>query len=293
MLKILATLCLIALTGCVAPSPADPGQPIPQPSPVKPAQPQTATPTPKPVVAGDGSVDALKQIAVSSECAKFDFEQQGRPRKSWLRGIAVVYARAICSPDREEVKLLKQPPGSNDALAWYGIKDEPLRATYALMVGLAARESSWRYCCGRDMGADFDSASSAEAGFLQTSYGARVGAGGVLRAGGAIDRIYRAWRDGDRSKCLLDVFASDLPDCGSTNAKNWGDGDGASWQKLSKTCPAFAAEYGALVMRFNGGQVGEFGPIRHKNAQYVPACAEMFGQIESFVRSHPQVCQQL
>lgn len=281
-------LVLLALTACKTAPPTV--APTPTPAPVV-----VATPAPTPVVANPVAVEKLKQIAASSSCSRISFVKHGHPRKGWLKGTAIVYARAICNPNRPEVKAASVPPGSNDAISYYGLGGNTLRNTYALMVGLAARESEWKYCCGRDMGSDFKTADSAEGGFLQTSYGARMGKDGVLRANGAINDLYLKWKASDKSKCLLAEYKEgvDPDDCDGGNAKNWGTGEGVEWQKLSKTCPAFAAEYGALVMRYNAGARGEFGPIRTKAAEFHSECADMFKMIEDFVAVNPSVCNSL
>lgn len=296
MKPLIAAIPLMFILACTSIGQVQSAADAMKPSPAYQAAPPSPTPDAVKPSAG-GSVDELQKIATSSACQKYSFADQGQPRSGWLKGMVTVYARALCNPDRPDVKLLKASPGPNDALSYYGIQGEPMKATFALMVGLAARESSWKYCCGRDSSGPFSSADSAEAGFLQTSYGARAGSGGVLRAGGEIDRVYRRWKSADKSKCLLETFKQSVSDsyCSGWNAKNWGDpsSEGYQWQALTKSCPAFAAEYGALVMRFNGGAKGEFGPIRTKKAQYRQECFDMLSAVEKYVIAHPAVCASL
>ena len=72
-----------------------------------------------------------------------------------------------------------------------------------------------------------------------------------------------------------------------------GTGPGAAWQRLTKTCPAFATEYSALILRTHGGPRGEFNPIRKREAEMLPECDSMLQQVQSFVHQHPEVCPAL
>ena len=93
---------------------------------------------------------------------------------------------------------------------------------------------------------------------------------------------------------MLDVFKQHVT-CGAGDAKNWGEegSDGFKWQQLTKRCPAFAAEYAAVVLRMSGGKKGEFGPIRKKRAEVRPACDTMLSEVQAFVKSNPTVCPAL
>jgi hypothetical protein len=51
---------------------------------------------------------------------------------------------------------------------------DTLRHLFVLMIGLGMRESSGRYCEGRDQSASNTSADTAEAGLFQTSWNARA-----------------------------------------------------------------------------------------------------------------------
>jgi hypothetical protein len=57
--------------------------------------------------------------------------------------------------------------------------------------------------------------------------------------------------------------------------------------------PAFATEYGAVVLRKHGGSKGEFNPIRKQQAELRPECESMLQEVQTFVEQHPKVCSAL
>ena len=106
--------------------------------------------------------------------------------------MSLVFARVYCklkSGDSRRDLMAKANTCDNarDALAWYdeefaavdmsnevsGINT--LRHLFVLLIGLGMRESSGRYCEGRDKSASNTTAETAEAGLFQTSFNARTG----------------------------------------------------------------------------------------------------------------------
>jgi hypothetical protein len=189
--------------------------------------------------------------------------------------------------------------GNNDALNWYGsilksklgVSGTPngaqaVRALYTLMLGLGMRESSGRYCVGRDMSASFSSSTTAEAGLFQTSYGAHV-------RSKLLDNLFNAYRSSSAG-CLSTTYTAGVS-CGANDMKNWGGVTemGYIWQKTSKDCPAFATEYAAVLLRLNGGSQGEWGPLRRKEAEVVKECYDMLGSVANLVATNPAVCAAL
>ena len=257
-------------------------------------------------------VAAIQKIAGQSQCATRQWKARGRAPRTYVEGVALVYARAACHPERAEVQAVSAPANmsatNDDGLAAYqaefkalGLRNdvagpETLRHTYALLIGLGMMESSGQYCEGRDVSQCFTTAESAEAGLFQTSYGARRFAKPVL------DDLFVRY-SADQSACRLTEFkgaiackirTSHNPSCPTATSDVAGTGPGADWQGLSKTCPAFATEYAAVLLRKHGGQKkGEFGPIRKKQVELRPECDGMLREVETFVKQHPQVCQAL
>jgi hypothetical protein len=220
-----------------------------------------------------------------------------------MRGMAIVFARAVCQADRADVQVVssaRATPGpetnKRDALTWYeaqfaalGMSNatggvDTLRHAYTLLIGLGMRESSGQFCVGRDRSANFITADSAEAGLFQTSFGART-------QHATMSALYEKYK-ADPSGCLLETFKRGVS-CPAKDAENFGTGEGNRWQQLTKTCPAFATEYAAVLMRVHGGSKGEFGPLRNRAAQVMPVCDAMFKQVQDLVRSNPQMCSAL
>jgi hypothetical protein len=217
--------------------------------------------------------------------------------------MALVFARAVCQSSRPDVSVASaargtpgSPSDNTDALTWYesqfhllGMSNEKdgvdtLRHVYTLQIGLGMRESSGKFCSGRDISANFTTADSAEVGTFQTSWGAS-------KYDPSLPEMYKRYT-GDQSACLLDVFRQGVT-CSSINEKTWGAGTGADWQKLTKACPAFAAEYASVVMRTHGGKAGEFGPLRKHAAEVRPQCDSMLLKIQHLVLSDPGMCSGL
>jgi hypothetical protein len=164
---------------------------------------------------------------------------------------------------------------------------------YALLIGLGMMESSGKYCEGRDVSQCFVKAENAEAGLFQTSYGAHTA---------ILAYLTKQYEDNKR-RCLKDEFGgstitckiqkSHNPNCPSVTSDVAGNGPGTDWQKMTKACPALAAEYAAVVLRKNGGSRGEFNPIRKHQAELLPECDTMLEKIQGFIESHPEACSTL
>lgn len=230
------------------------------------------------------SLDEITAIALNSECAKTAHDVQGKPPKSYLKGSALSFARAVCNPGEETNIIAAQAVGdaSKDALAHYGLEpgtaDERLELVYSLMLGSAARESSWRWCVGKDPGASNTSAETCEAGLYQTSWNSRS-------ASPALPRLFQKFK-ADKSGCFANEYKG-ATTCSDANMKNWGTGDGVEFQKLSKECPGFATEYHAVMLRMRRSH---YGPINQKKSSIKPACTQMFLNIRQLVSSDPRLC---
>ncbi len=249
------------------------------------------------------AADQIAAIAADSSCARINWPGRGFAPKAYMRGMALVFARAVCQAERADVRVVsaaRATPGpetnKTDALTWYdaqyaalGMSNatdgvDTLRHAYTLLIGLGMRESSGQHCVGRDRSADFTAADSAEAGLFQTSFGAR-------NRHATMAALYEKYK-ADQSACLLDTFKRGVS-CPAEDAENFGTGEGNRWQQLTKTCPAFATEYAAVLFRVHGGRKGEFGPLRNRAAQVRPVCDAMLKQVQDLVRLNPQMCSAL
>lgn len=243
-------------------------------------------------------------------CLRHDWQARGLAPQSYIKGVAITYARAVCHPESPATQVVSTHMDAashpNDALVVYqdlfaakGMKNnadgrDTLRHSYTLLIGLGMMESSGKYCEGRDVSQCFTSADTAEAGLFQTSYGAHTHSK-------ALDELFTAYTK-DQSGCMLDVFKGSLscsihrshnPKCPNDTSDVAGTGKGADWQRLTKSCPAFATEYGAVVLRTNGGKKGEFNPIRKRQAELLPACDSMLADVETAIGKNPDFCRAL
>jgi hypothetical protein len=252
-------------------------------------------------------VSAISKLVENSSCAATKWGGQSRAPLSYIAGVSLVFARSVCHPERAEVVAASHAVDpakvASDGLAAYasqfknlGMSNDAsgvvtLRHTYLLLLGLGIRESSGKYCEGRDVSECFDNADSAEAGLFQTSYGIR----NIDPSLTPLIGKYAA----DNGGCMLESFADHLtcairkshnPKCPDATSDIAGTGPGADWQKLTKSCPAFATEYAAVVLRKHGGTKGEFGPIRRSQAQVIPACDALFSEIQTYIERNPAAC---
>lgn len=255
------------------------------------------TPTPTP---GSTSVDAIKNIAATSACAKYSWKDRGLAPKGYVKGVALTFAKAVCNPSRSDVVLASKARTTDDvhdALSWYnsnfsalGLSNgtagvATLRHLYTLLLGLGMRESSGQHCVGRDASATNTSSESAEAGAWQTSYDSRSSSAEL----GKLFARYRASSAG----CYLETFREGVS-CSTADWKNWGTGaDGLDFQRIEKACPAFAAEYAAVMLRVAGGSKGHYGPLRTKAAEVRAECDAMLQKVQAAVEADPSVCAAL
>lgn len=271
--------------------------------------------TPAPATAQTAR-DRIVAIAGNSQCAR-----TGEAKPAFIKGMALVFARAACNSRRADVLVASLPPsaprslrnGEDGASVYWNEaerlnlgdatdSESMLRRTYVIMTGLGFRESNGRYCVGRYTAQGFSRSFEAEAGPFQTSWGAHS-------SDPSLEPMFRAYQR-DESACLLDVFSKDIS-CAAKDAKNWNsenavDPPGVHWQALTKRCPAFAAEYASVVIRKHGGAHGEFGPIKCfagtqppkiqrncKKVRLYPVCNAMYRQIQDYIKSDPAACAAL
>jgi hypothetical protein len=269
----------------VAPSAAPARAPAAAPARVPAAAP-ARTPPAAPVAAG-GPLDRIVQIASASPIARYRWFKRGVAPAGYIKGMALVYARVYCklrAGDPAALEMAKANTGHayTDALAHYapefaalGMSNaaagaDTLRHLFVLLVGLGMRESSGRYCEGRDRAAANVKAETAEAGLFQTSYNAKS-------AHPTMPQLFRQYAASPSG--FLDVFREGVR-CTSAGLENFGTGDGAEFQRLSKACPAFAAEFTAVGLR---NRRRHWGPINRKGVEIRPECDAMLLQVQRLV----------
>jgi hypothetical protein len=234
-----------------------------------------------PVIPYDPAV-AIKQIeaiAENSACAKYKWKDRGVAPRAYIKGMAVTYARSVCSPNPVTASTtlgLKD----KDALKNYGLEASNINAQ-TLLIGLGMRESSGKHCEGRDATASNTSADSAEAGMFQTSFDSRA-------ANPELIRLYREFYSGAR-KCHLETFSQGVT-CPSSDWRYWGTGEGVNFQRLAKECPAFAVEYAGVTIRTI---MRHYGPLRTMAAEFKSECKEMLANVEETVLANKHLCDDL
>ena len=275
-----AILVFFAFTGCSTTK-----TPSQQQTP-----PQVSEPAPRlaPVVRNLKS-KIFEIVYANPSCSHYFWKNRGRAYESYMRGMALMYAKQVCGKGSDFIKqnritssyylaYKKRHYKHQDALEYYGIEGSELN-TFTFAIGLGMRESNGKYCKGRDKSRDFKKGESAEAGIFQMSYVARVF--NTEMAG-----IYEDYKSG-RKSCELDTFKSDAIKCTAYDAKIYGSGEGRNWQALMKRCPAFAVEWAVVLLR---SQYRHFGPIIRKEVEFKNSCRDMLKKVETVARAN---CSQL
>ena len=147
---------------------------------------------------------------------------------------------------------------------------DTLRHLFVLLFGLGMRESSGRFCEGRDMSADNTTADTAEAGLFQMSWNART-------ASALIPQLFAAYSNG--AEGFVSIFREGV-ECGHGDLANFGEGAGAAFQQLCKSSPAFAAESAAVGLRVLRAH---WGPIRSRAAEVRPEVDRLLTQVQAIV----------
>ena len=258
----------------------------------------TTTPS-SPEVAGE-YIDQIKLMASSSTCASYSWASRGRAPAGYIKGMALTYARSYCRYKKSQasptalVDILTRAAGSSstDALALYSSTfsnlglvvntagEGPVRSLYTLGIGLGMRESSGKYCEGRDMSASNTSASTAEAGIFQTSYDS-------MSASAELSKLYAEYK-ADTSKCFLDTFKEGVSSCGNSSIA--GSGAGAEYQAFNKSCPSFAAEYAMVMLRVRRNH---YGPINRQEAEFKTQCNQMLKSVQDFIDNDIYACDEI
>lgn len=232
-------------------------------------------------------------VVKASACVNYSWKSRGRAPASYLNGVALGFARSVCrlkaSAPSGLVEIMSQADTRSDrkdALTHYqnvfanlGIRtnqggEENLKAIYTLGLGLGMRESSGKYCEGWDTSAGTNRLSSeAESGLFQVSSNS-------MAASTELKKLYQEYQR-NPSRCLMEVFSPGVK-CKAQSIL--GTGAGADFQKFNKACPAFATEYAMTLLRILRTH---FGPINRLEAQVVPACENMFTQVQQLIDVDP------
>ncbi len=234
-------------------------------------------------------INEIVNIAKDSKIAGYAWKDRGKAPKGYTSGVALCFALAVqqlAADDPTATTMAQADRNHNqDALTWYrpefaalGMDNsesgiDTLRHLFVMILGLGMRESAGKYCEGRDMSAENVAADTAEAGMFQTSWNIRSCSSRIP----PLLQTYWANPNG-----FLPTFQSDVkPD--SSDLGNFGTGDGARYQFLSKFAPAFHCFVTAIGMRYLGGKEGHWGPIRRKEVELRKDADDMLLAVQAYL----------
>lgn len=228
----------------------------------------------------------LLSVAKNAAIRSYEWPQRGKPPIGYYKGMAFSFARLYCKlklndPIATDIAKADTAQPAKDALSHYysqftalGVTNnisgvDTLRHVFDLLLGLGMRESSGKFCEGRDMAANNIQGQTCEAGLFQVSYNLQSAtphlAGLVSQYAGRND--------------FVEIFKEGV-NCSAASLKNWGTGPGVDFQKLTKACPAFAVEFAAIGLRH---QRSHWGPINNHSAELRSDSDKFFRQVQTFV----------
>ena len=230
-------------------------------------------------------IGEITRAAAGSPLAAVKWNDRGHAPIGYIKGMAVTYGLVYGkwkAKDSAALVMAAMNSGHDetDALALYDRQfraagmdnsvsgEATLRHLFVLLIGLGMRESSGRYFVGRDTTANNVDADTAEAGLFQMSWNAR-------NASPELPRLFA--RYSARPDGFLPIFQEGLQ---PQETENFGSGEGAAFQRLCKTCPAFAAEAAAIGLRVLRRH---WGPINRQEAEVRPEADALLKQVEEIV----------
>jgi hypothetical protein len=236
--------------------------------------------------------------AKASAIARYDWKNRGPACIGYTAGMAVAYASAYArlqahDPVADRMSRALEPAFRDahghlkgDALTWYSDRLrtigmgaatplERLRSLFVLLLGLGMRESSGRFCEGRDRSANNTSADTAEAGLFQMSFD-------LVAPRAELLDVFHHYQS-NPGEGLREIFEVEMsPPARPKDLENFGPSTspGFAFQKLSKECPAMTVEIAALGLRL---EAGHWGPIINHAAEVRSASKELLLAVERIV----------
>jgi hypothetical protein len=233
------------------------------------------------------TIDRIAKMAGDSDLARYEWIERGVAPRGYIKGMAVTFGRVYSKwragdSAARVMAVANSGDESTDALAWYdsefrgaGMNNASagaatLRHLFVLLTGLGMRESSGRYCEGRDRSANNATADTAETGLFQMSWNASS-------ASPELPKLFRAYSANPEG--FLSIFQEGVRSTES-DLTNYGSGEGAEFQRLCKSCPAFAVEAAALGLRTIRKH---WGPINRHEAEVRPECNKLLQQVQDVI----------
>jgi hypothetical protein len=231
-------------------------------------------------------VDQIYTMAQESEIADYSWPDRGVAPPGYIAGMALSFAYAIkrWHDDDEAAGEMAHAEGDadTDALAWYknefsrlGMKNnvsglDTLRHLFVMQTGLGPRESSGKYCEGRDMSASNVASDTCEAGLFQTSWNIRS-------SSSAIEPLLEEFWNNPNG--FLSVFKEGISPT-SNNLNSYGSGDGVRYQFLSRFCPLFHVMVSAVGMR---KLRQHWGPINRREVALRKEMDDLLNSVQALV----------
>lgn len=240
---------------------------------------------------GDGlppeQIKQICQLARDSEIARYSWRDRGVMPLGYIQGVALSFALAVQLLRHGEVTIQRMArkdtnDPDEDALSWYADKFDDLkmdnsksgvvtlRHLFVLMMGLGPRESSGRYCEGRDVSASNTSADEAEAGMFQTSWNIKHGDDYIE---GLLEDFWV------NPNGFLTEFQAGV-ELDKDDLGNYGTGDGARYQFLSKYAPAFHVMVTGLGLRVLRQH---WGPLNRNEVELRKEADDLLQQVERVI----------
>ncbi len=234
--------------------------------------------------------DQIYAIVDKSKVAKISWKDRGLAPPGYVKGMAIGFATVIRKyllrhSVTYDMSLANTLDADHDVLTWYGDvfanlemdNSESglgiLRHLWTLLYGLGMRESSGKYCCGRDMSASNVSSDTAEAGLFQMSWNAS-------NSSPHMERLLDEYsQDGAAIQGAIAIFKEGVK-CSQKDFSCYGSGTGAMYQSLAKLEPQFAAETCAVGLR---KLRQHWGPINRKEAEVKIEVDGMFFDIQELL----------
>ncbi len=233
---------------------------------------------------------AIAKTASESALAKYSWKDRGRPPAGYIPGMAQAFAVAVREHQAGNPAMVlaaqREYDADKDALTWYedqfaahGMENttsglDTLRHLFVLMIGLGMRESSGRYCEGKDASAANTTADTCEAGLFQTSWNIRAANKEIPPL------LTEYWSD---PRGFLQTFKESIEPT-SSNLQVYGAGDGARYQFLAKYSPLFAAMVTAVGLRTLRKH---WGPINRREAEIRPEADVLLLAIQHMALATP------
>jgi hypothetical protein len=227
--------------------------------------------------------DKIYSMAQASEIADYSWPGRGLPPPGYVAGLAQCFGYALTiSGDAVAVMSRAQGNPETDCLAWYepeftraGMSNKKagldcLRHTFVMAMGLGPRESSGKYCEGRDMSASNVTSDTCEAGLFQSSWNLRSANPAIPPL---LDEFWRCPHG------FLGTFKDGISPSAS-NLNSYGGGDGIRYQWLSRFCPLFHVMVTLVGMRTLRAH---WGPINRREVSIRPEAERLLSDVQSLV----------